>query len=70
MKIKLEHNLMPSVYSAHSVTVVDDLGNPLFAALHYADGIVCAAFGDKDFETVLRLVGAEARAPEVIEVKK
>jgi hypothetical protein len=68
MKVKAEHNLQPAEHKAHSVIVEDDAGNPLFAAVHYADGIVCASLTDADFQTVLRLVGGGVQPPKIIEI--
>jgi hypothetical protein len=68
MKVKTEHNLQPAERKAHTVIVEDDAGNPLFAATHFADGIVCASISDPDFKTVLQLVNDGAQPPKIIEI--
>lgn len=62
-------NLLPQKTKAHTVIVRDDLGNPLFAAMHLADGIAYSVIGDKDFAAVLRMVGDED-PPVVHEIPK
>ena len=59
MIVSTSLNLRPAETKAHSVIVRDDLGNPLFAAMHLAQGIVYSAVGEKDFAAVLRLIGDE-----------
>lgn len=70
MKVKAEHDLQPSEHKAHSVIVEDDSGNPLFAATHFADGIVCASITDPDFASVLQLVSNGTLPPKIIEIPK
>jgi hypothetical protein len=68
MKVKVAHNLQPGEFAAHSLVVEDDAGNPILAAAHIADGIVCASIADPDFSLVLRLVRGDITPPRVIEV--
>jgi hypothetical protein len=67
MLIKSQHTLQPAEQKAHSVVVYDDHNNPLFAAMHMADGIVYASLGENDFATVLKLVGIES-PPKIVEI--
>lgn len=62
-------SLQPQETRAHSVIIRDDLGNPLFAAMHMAEGIIYSAVGEKDFPAVLKLVGNED-PPVVHEIPK
>jgi hypothetical protein len=67
MLIKCQHALQPTEQQAHSVVVFDDKNNPLFVAMHLADGIVYSSLGEKDFQVVLELVGIE-KAPTIVEI--
>jgi hypothetical protein len=67
MIVDTELSLILSQTKAHTVVVRDDFGNALFAAIHFADSIVYARIGDKDFESVLRLIG-DLPAPKVVEI--
>lgn len=67
MLIKSDKNLVPTQTEAHTVVIEDDMGNPIFAATHIADGIVYSSVGEKEFKDVLKLVGID-NAPTVTEV--
>jgi hypothetical protein len=67
MLIKSDKNLVPTQTTAHTVVIEDDMGNPIFAAMHIADGIVYSSVGEKEFNDVLKLVGID-KAPTVTEV--
>lgn len=66
MIIKTQCHLVPAETKAHSIVVQDDMGNPLFAAIHMANGIIYSSIGEKDFASVLRLVGETP--PKIIEL--
>lgn len=68
MLIKSEKNLVPTATPAHSVVIEDDLRNPIFVAVHLADGIMYSSVGDKDFEKALQFAGIETGAPRVIDI--
>lgn len=57
MIVDTSHTLIPQKTKAHTVIIRDDLGNPLFAAMHLADGIVYSSVGEKDFAAVLKMIG-------------
>lgn len=67
MKIKTLRQLQPAEAAADCVIVYDDVGNPLFAAAHVGETVVCAGVGDRDFKDVLQLIGLPA--PELIEIQ-
>lgn len=67
MIIESQHALIPSKVDAHNVVIRDDAGNPIFAAIHFADSILYSAVGDRDFASVLRLIVDEA-PPKVTEI--
>lgn len=67
MLIKSQKNLVPSEIGAHSVVIEDDMRNPIFVAIHLADGIAYSAVGDNDFKDVLKLAGVE-KIPTILEV--
>jgi hypothetical protein len=67
MLIKSEQNLVPTQTKAHTVVIEDDMGNPIFAATHIADGIVYSSVGEKEFKDMLTLVGVD-KMPTVTEV--
>jgi hypothetical protein len=66
MKIKTLHKLQPTDAQADCVIVRDDFNNPIFAAVHVGETIVCASVGDNDFDAVLRMIGLTA--PSVVEL--
>lgn len=68
MKIKTLRCLQTAEHPADCVVVHDDVGNPIFAAAHVGETIVCAGVGDKDFKNVLNLIGLPV--PELIEIQQ
>jgi hypothetical protein len=66
MKVKTLLCLQPNEQQADCVVLYDDVGNPIFAAAHVGESILCASVGDKDFATVLQVIGLPA--PAVIEL--
>lgn len=66
MIIESQHALIPHKINAHNVVIRDDAGNPIFAAIHFADSIVYSAIGNKDFASVLTLIVDES-PPKVTE---
>lgn len=66
MIVKTQCHLVPAETKAHSIVVQDDMGNPLFAAVHMAQGIIYSSIGEKDFPAVLRMVGETP--PQIIEM--
>ena len=58
---------MPSETEAHTVVIEDDMRNPIFVAVHVADGIAYSSVGDDDFKEVLKLVGIE-KVPTIFEL--
>lgn len=64
MRIKTLRCLQPIDQQADCVVVQDDFGNPLFAAAHVGEAVICAGIGDKDFESVLKMIGLPI--PEII----
>jgi hypothetical protein len=67
MKIKTLRCLQTIDQQADCVVIQDDFGNPLFAAAHVGETIVCAGVGDNDFKDVLRLIGLPI--PELVEIQ-
>lgn len=57
MRVKTQHNLQAKETAAHGVVIEDDLGNPIFVAVHLADGIMYSAVGDSDFKDALAMAG-------------
>ena len=45
----------------------DDFVNPLFAAAHVGETIICAGVSDKDFKSVLEMIGLPV--PEIVELE-
>ena len=66
MKIKAIHKLQPTAVQADCVIVRDDLDNPIFAAVHVGETIICASAGDNDFDAVLQMIGLTP--PSVVEL--
>lgn len=66
MRIKTLRCLQPVDHQADCVVIQDDLGNPLFAAAHVGEAVICAGVGDKDFQSVLNIIGIPV--PELIEI--
>jgi hypothetical protein len=67
MRIKTLRCLQPIDQQADCVVIQDDFGNPLFAAAHVGETIICAGVGDKDFKSVLEMIGLPV--PEIVELK-
>jgi hypothetical protein len=67
MLVKTQHNLQAKETAAHGVVIEDDLSNPIFVAVHLADGIMYSAVGDVDFKDALALAGVP-NAPIVREI--
>lgn len=67
MIVDAQHALIPQKINAHSLIVRDDAGNPIFAAIHFADSIVYSSVGNKDFASVLRLI-VDEEPPVVKEI--
>lgn len=67
MKIKTIRQLQSAEHPADCVVIQDDFGNPLFAAAHVGETVICAGIGDKDFKDVLRLIGLPT--PELVEIQ-
>lgn len=67
MRIKTLRCLQPIDQQADCVVVQDDVGNPLFAAAHVGEAIICAGIGDKNFESVLNMIGLSV--PEIISLE-
>lgn len=67
MRIKTLRCLQPIDQQADCVVIQDDFGNPLFAAAHVGETIICAGVGDKDFKSVLEIIGLPV--PEIVELE-
>lgn len=67
MLIRSQKNLVDTTTGAHSVVIEDDMRNPIFVAIHIADGIAYSMVGDSDFKEVLKLVGVD-KIPTVLEI--
>lgn len=66
MRIKTLRCLQPVDHQADCIVVQDDFGNPLFAAAHVGETIICAGVGDKDFQSVLQMIGLPV--PEIVQL--
>lgn len=58
MTVKVQHNLQPTVLSAHSVIIEDSAGTPIFVASCLdAKTIICAKADEPDFHALLKTLG-------------
>ena len=64
MLVKTLFNMQPAEHSADSLVLHDDMGNPIFVAMHMSDGIVYSDVTQKDFPGLLKLISCDA-APTV-----
>lgn len=57
MRIKNQYNLQPTEFESHAVTIEDQYGNIIVAAIELDDGVIVASkAGDTDFSGLLKLL--------------
>lgn len=60
MRIKNQYHLQPTEFESHAVTLEDNYGNIIFAAIEMDDGgIIAAQAGEKDFPLLMKLMNID-----------
>lgn len=60
MRVKNQYHLQPVEFESHAVTLEDNYGNIIFAAIEMDDGsIVAAQAGEPDFALLMKLLNID-----------